>query len=123
MPWEEKLSDPQELRPYIDALVALSTLPARGLPMVRRKSRTASLRARLLLAQTGREEIDRVREMTTEISEQSLRTGQILRRLRDFVTRGGSETHVENVRTMIEEAIAFSRTGFDADGIFRVVQV
>jgi two-component system sensor kinase FixL len=48
-----------------------------------------------------------------EIAGESLRAGQILRRLRDFVTRGESDKQVECVSAMIAEASGFARTGFE----------
>jgi two-component system sensor kinase FixL len=52
-----------------------------------------------------------------EIVGQSLRAGQIIRRLRDFVTRGESERQIESVTTLIEEARAFTQASFEALGI------
>jgi C4-dicarboxylate-specific signal transduction histidine kinase len=72
---------------------------------------------RRLLAETRPDKIGTVGEIMSEISEQSLRAGQIIRRLRDFVTRGESEKQVENIRTIIGEANAFARTGLDTGGV------
>jgi C4-dicarboxylate-specific signal transduction histidine kinase len=69
--------------------------------------------ARRLLAQSGREQMEVVGDILSEIAEQSLRAGQIMHRLRDFVTRGESEKRVENVKTLIHEASAFARIGLD----------
>jgi C4-dicarboxylate-specific signal transduction histidine kinase len=73
--------------------------------------------ARRMLARSGQAKTDTVREILDEISRQSLRAGQILRRLRDFVVRGESDMHVESINTMIEEAIAFARVGYEALGV------
>ena len=43
--------------------------------------------------------------------EQSLRAGQIIRRLRDFVARGETERRVESVKKLIEEASALALVG------------
>ena len=67
--------------------------------------------ARRLLTKNGREKIGTVREIMDEAAEQALRAGQIVRRLRDFVTRGETEMQSEDVRTMIEEASGFALTG------------
>ncbi len=69
--------------------------------------------ARRLLAQAGGEQINTVREILGEIEEQSLRAGQILRRLRDFVTHGESETLVEEIQVLIKEASAFAGIGLE----------
>lgn len=44
-------------------------------------------------------------------AEQSLRAGQIIRRLRDFVSRGESERRVESLSKLIEEASALALVG------------
>ena len=73
--------------------------------------------ARRLLTKNGREKIGTVREIMDEAAEQALRAGQIVRRLRDFVTRGETEMQSEDVRTMIEEASGFALTGLGALGV------
>jgi C4-dicarboxylate-specific signal transduction histidine kinase len=67
--------------------------------------------ARRLLAQGRHQKIDTVREIMDEIAGQALRAGQILRRLRDFVTRGESERQLEDVQRMVEEASDFTLIG------------
>jgi two-component system sensor kinase FixL len=52
-----------------------------------------------------------LREAMDKASEQALRAGQIIRRLRDFVSRGESERQVENVRKVVEEASALALVG------------
>lgn len=49
--------------------------------------------------------------------EQALRAGQIIRRLRDFVARGESERHIENLPKLIEEAGALALVGAKDQGI------
>ena len=44
-------------------------------------------------------------------AEQSLRAGDIIRRLRNFVTRGESERQVESLRALIEDAAVLGLTG------------
>jgi two-component system sensor kinase FixL len=44
-------------------------------------------------------------------NEQSLRAGQIIRRLRDFVSRGESERRVESITKLIQEASALALVG------------
>ncbi|HVV61356.1 MAG TPA: PAS domain S-box protein [Pseudolabrys sp.] len=50
-------------------------------------------------------------------SEQSLRAGQIIRRLRDFVSRGETERRVESVTKMVEEASALALVGAKEYGV------
>ena len=50
-------------------------------------------------------------------AEQSLRAGQIIRRLRDFVARGESERRIESVKKLIEEASALALVGAKEHGV------
>jgi C4-dicarboxylate-specific signal transduction histidine kinase len=72
--------------------------------------------ARLLL---GRDHVkkDTMRAVLDEALEQALRGGHIVRRLRDFVTRGEIEKQIENLPTLIEEASALGLVGFGDLGI------
>ena len=58
-----------------------------------------------------------LREAMDKASEQALRAGQIIRRLRDFVARGESEPRVENVRKLVEEASALALVGARNQGV------
>jgi two-component system sensor kinase FixL len=50
-------------------------------------------------------------------AEQSLRAGQIIRRLRDFVARGESERRVESITKLVEEASALALVGAKERGV------
>lgn len=52
-----------------------------------------------------------VREAMAEARAQSLRAGQIVRRLRDFIARGTSEKRIESLRQIVGEACALALTG------------
>jgi two-component system sensor kinase FixL len=56
----------------------------------------------------------RVREALEEISRQSLRAGQIIRHLREFVMRGETEKQAEDIRKMVDAACAPSSTSAPA---------
>ena len=73
--------------------------------------------ARLLLSNGARDRSDTVREIMEEAAEQSLRVGQIIRRLREFVTRGETEKRSESVSALIEEASAFAQAGSGILGV------
>nr|WP_232845844.1 PAS domain S-box protein [Aurantimonas marina] len=53
----------------------------------------------------------RMREALEEMVRQSLRAGQIIRHLREFVTRGETEKTPENIRALVEEAGALALVG------------
>ena len=55
--------------------------------------------------------IDPAREAMDEAVQQSLRAGQVVGRLRNFLIRGDSETRVEDVMTMVDEASALALIG------------
>jgi C4-dicarboxylate-specific signal transduction histidine kinase len=73
--------------------------------------------ARRLLSNGARNKDDTVREIMEEAAEQSLRLGQIIRRLREFVTRGETERRSESVSAVVEEASAFSQAGSSILGV------
>ena len=49
--------------------------------------------------------------IVSSAAEQSLRAGDIIRRLRNFVTRGESDRQVESLKSLIEDAAALGLTG------------
>lgn len=59
----------------------------------------------------------RASEAVDRAVEQALRAGQIIRRMRDFVARGESELHVENLSKMIEDASALALLGSKEVGV------
>ncbi len=58
-----------------------------------------------------------VRDAMAETTKQTLRAGQIIRQLRDFVTHGETEKHSENVNTLVEEASALALVGVKDEGV------
>ncbi len=58
-----------------------------------------------------------MRDALSKASDQAMRAGQIIRRLRDFVSRGESEQRVENIIKLIEEASALALVGVKDSGI------
>jgi two-component system sensor kinase FixL len=58
-----------------------------------------------------------VREAVEKSSEQALRAGQIIRRLRDFVGRGESERRIESIVKIVEEASALALVGAKNQGV------
>ena len=64
--------------------------------------------ARDLLVEPDTETLEIVREALDECATQSVRAGQIVRRLRDFISRGESERRVESLARVVNEAIALA---------------
>jgi len=55
--------------------------------------------------------LEMVREALDEASKQSIRAGQIVRRLRDFMSHGESERRIESLPKLISEANALALVG------------
>lgn len=74
--------------------------------------------ARDLLAEAPDEAtLEVVREALDDAARQSVRAGQIVRRLRDFITYGQTERKVENLPRLIAEANALGLVGSREHGI------
>lgn len=58
-----------------------------------------------------------LRDAMQTASEQTLRAGQIIRRLRDFVSHGESERRMENIAKLIHEAAALALVGAKECGV------
>jgi two-component system, LuxR family, sensor kinase FixL len=59
----------------------------------------------------------RMREALEETAQQSLRAGQIIRHLREFVTRGETDKGPEDIRKLVEEAGALALVGARERGV------
>ena len=73
--------------------------------------------ARRMMANGGRSRIDTARDVLAEAAEQALRAGEIIRRLREFVTRGETEMRIESLPTLIREASDLASAGTEAYGV------
>ncbi len=73
--------------------------------------------SRRLLATSSDPNRSRIESAMDRAAEQALRAGQIIRRLRDFVSRGESEKRVESLAKLIEEAGALGLVGAREQGV------
>jgi two-component system sensor kinase FixL len=73
--------------------------------------------SRRLLEGAGDDRSTTLRDALEKASEQALRAGQIIRRLRDFVSRGETERRVESIKKLVEEASALALVGVKDRGI------
>ena len=73
--------------------------------------------SRRLLENRQDQSLDPVRDAMEKAADQALRAGDIIRRLRDFVSRGESERRVEDVKKLIEEASALALVGAKDKGV------
>jgi two-component system sensor kinase FixL len=58
-----------------------------------------------------------IREALDECAAQSVRAGQIVRRLRDFIARGESERRIESLHRLVTEASALALVGAGDQGL------
>jgi two-component system sensor kinase FixL len=73
--------------------------------------------SRRLLAATSDPNRSKIENALDRAAEQAIRAGQIIRRLRDFVSRGESEKRVESLSKLIEEAGALGLAGAREQGV------
>ncbi|WP_114947699.1 PAS domain-containing sensor histidine kinase [Microvirga calopogonii] len=72
---------------------------------------------RRILERMEGDTVPMLRDAVNEAGEQALRAGQVIRHLREFVARGESERHIENLPKLIEEASALSLVGAKEQGV------
>ncbi len=65
----------------------------------------------------GAPDLARIRQAVSLAAEQTLRSGQIIRRLRDFVARGETERRPESPVRLAEEASALALVGVKQQGV------
>ncbi len=73
--------------------------------------------SRRLLENKADHQSTTIRQALDKAAEQALRAGEIIRHLRDFVTRGESARQVENLQKVVEEASALALVGAKDKGI------
>jgi two-component system sensor kinase FixL len=73
--------------------------------------------SRRLLAASSDPNRPKIENALDRAAEQAIRAGQIIRRLRDFVSRGESEKRVESLSKLIEEAGALGLAGAREQGV------
>ncbi|HYJ58178.1 MAG TPA: PAS domain S-box protein [Methyloceanibacter sp.] len=61
--------------------------------------------------------VPKIRDALAEATKQTLRTGHIIRQLREFVARGETEKHPENISKLVEEASALALVGAKEVGV------
>jgi two-component system sensor kinase FixL len=69
------------------------------------------------LLESDTPDLPRLRDAMEKAADQTLRAGQIIRRLRDFVARGESEPRIENLSKAIEEAGVLALIGAAERGV------
>jgi two-component system sensor kinase FixL len=75
------------------------------------------VRAAVRLLALPEPDLERIREAMNHTVEQTLRSGEIIRRLRSFVTRGEVARQPESIAQLIEEASALALIGAKERGV------
>jgi two-component system sensor kinase FixL len=73
--------------------------------------------SRRLLENMSDQQSTMIGEAMDKAAEQSVRAGQIIRRLRDFVARGETERRIESLKKLLEEASALAFVGAKDRGV------
>jgi two-component system sensor kinase FixL len=73
--------------------------------------------AELLEGEPDNEKLETAREALRDTSEQAVRAGQIVRRMRDFLSHGEVEHRVESLSKLVTEANALALVGSREHGI------
>lgn len=80
-------------------------------------SNYAQTARRLLEQKAGKKNVKAATELLVKASDQALRAGEIIRRLRKFIVWGESERTFENVPDLVEEATKLALVGSSAKSI------
>lgn len=116
---ERRLQDVQGELVHVSRLTALGEM-ASALAHELNQPLTAAanfLNGSLVLLQREPLDKSRLRDMVGMSVEQILRGGQIIRRLREFVSRGEAERRIENLAKLLEEAGALAMVGAKEKGV------
>ena len=77
----------------------------------------------LLAGELDQEKLDMAREAMREVASEAIRAGEIVRRMRDFMSHGETERRIENLPRVISEANALALVGSREHGIDVQVQL
>ncbi len=117
---ELRLHDLQEELAHVSRVTAMGTL-ATSIAHELNQPLTAIANyvetAEELLENCDEETLAIVREAMKDCAKQSVRAGQIVRRLRDFISRGESERRIESLERVVNEASALAMVGAGERGI------
>jgi len=112
---ESRLQDLQSELAHVGRLSEMSTLASSlahelNQPLTAIASYCEGARD-LLNGKLDEDRLETLREALTEAASQAVRAGEIVRRMRDFISRGETEYSVENLHRLITEANALALAG------------
>ena len=110
---ERRLQDVQGELVHVSRLTALGEMASAMAHELNQPLTAAASFMKGCLVLLKRKPLDEARlaEMISQGADQALRAGQIIRRLRDFVSKGEAERRIENLRQLLEEAGALAMVG------------
>jgi two-component system sensor kinase FixL len=110
---ERRLQDVQGELVHVSRLTALGEMASAMAHELNQPLTAASSFMKGCLVLLKRKPLDEARlaDMISQGADQALRAGQIIRRLRDFVSKGEAERRIENLRQLLEEAGALAMVG------------
>ena len=119
---ELKLQELQSELIHVSRLSAMGTMASTlahelNQPLTAIANYLEASREILLRFEMNDESKEMLREAVTESAKEALRAGTIVRRLRDFVSRGDVDKHVEDLPNLIEEASRLALIGARERGV------
>src|SRR5205085_4622621 len=110
---ERRLQDVQGELVHVSRLTALGEMASAMAHELNQPLTAAANFMKGCLVLMKRKPLDEARlaDMISQGADQALRAGQIIRRLRDFVTKGEAERRVESLPKLLEEAGALAMVG------------
>jgi two-component system sensor kinase FixL len=116
---ERRLQDVQGELVHVSRLTALGEMASAMAHELNQPLTAATnfMKGCLVLVKRQPPDLARLEEMISQGAEQSLRAGQIIRRLRDFVTKGEADRRIENLPQLLEEAGALAMIGAKDRGV------
>lgn len=116
---ERRLQDLQSELVHVSRLTAMGEMASALAHELNQPLSAAAnyLKGSRRLLESDTPDLPRLREAMEKAADQTLRAGQIIRRLRDFVARGESEPRIENLPKAIEEAGVLALIGAAERGV------
>jgi len=110
---ERRLQDLQGELVHVSRLTALGEMASAMAHELNQPLTAAAnfMKGCLVLIDRQPEDRTRLKQMIAQGAEQALRAGDIIRRLRDFVSKGESDRRVEHLRPILEDAAALAMVG------------
>jgi two-component system sensor kinase FixL len=110
---ERRLQDLQGQLVHVSRLTALGEMASAMAHELNQPLTAAAsfMKGSLLLVDREPQDRARLKEMIGKGADQALRAGQIIRRLRDFVSKGEADRRIEHLPAILEEAGALAMIG------------